>query len=276
MNVSVIVPTCAEPEWLQKVLVGYLCQNTGAFELLVADLGGWPATGSLLQGIRREARFPVRSVWHEERGASLALALNRAVAAAEGDYLVLAGGHAIPRVDFVSTHVRLAAGRRFVAGGIVAVPRETSEAISLDDVRTGRFARPGWLRSHGARLGREALRLVPPGRTARLLDRLSPLRPSFDPGNVSTWKDAVIECGGFEARGADGIADLGPRLGALGLNGAPARHQAVVVRLDPGGHGRRRAALGSRERRERREILPLDGILDLPPDPAATMVREVP
>ena len=71
----------------------------------------------------------MRHVWQEDRGFRKNEALNRAILAAHGSYLIFTDGDCVPRSDFVETHLRLAEPDRYLSGGYLKLPSETSAAV---------------------------------------------------------------------------------------------------------------------------------------------------
>jgi glycosyltransferase involved in cell wall biosynthesis len=115
-SLSVVVSTYDRPAFLEKVLRGYAVQSDKDFELLVADDGSGPETAALIARARLSTGLSIVHVWHCHQGFRKSLILNRAIAAASGDYLVFTDGDCIPREDLVATHRRLARRGRYVAG----------------------------------------------------------------------------------------------------------------------------------------------------------------
>lgn len=233
MRISVILSTYNQPEALEKVLWGYAHQTRADFQLLVADDGSGPATADVIRRVRSDTSLRPVHVWHEDRGFRKCEILNRAILAAEGDYLLFSDGDCIPRRDLVQVHAELAEPGRFLSGGCLRIPAHLSESLSLDDIRSGRFAELGWLISRGWRPGHRALRLVPSRPVAALLDRITPTRTQFGGHNASAWRDAIREANGFECEMGYGGLDraLGYRLRNLGLRGKQVRHRAICVHL---------------------------------------------
>jgi glycosyltransferase involved in cell wall biosynthesis len=99
MKISVIVSTYNQPEWLRKVLHGYLSQTFCDFELLIADDGSDDRTAVVVNDFERLARFSIRHIWQEDDGFQKTKILNKAITAADGDYLVFSDGDCIPRKD---------------------------------------------------------------------------------------------------------------------------------------------------------------------------------
>jgi glycosyltransferase involved in cell wall biosynthesis len=234
MDVSVIVSTYNQPAWLEKVLWGYTKQTFRNFELIIADDGSQEETRDLISRFAKESDFPIRHLWHEDQGYRRSIILNAAILASRGEYLIFSDGDCIPRDDFVETHILLKEAGAFLSGGSVYLSMEVSRAIQPEDVTSGRFADPAWLKSKGQPLGRHRLRLVPQGFQAEVLDRLTTTRPTWNLNNASTWRDPLFAVNGMEMEMQYGGADraLGSRLENLGLIGKRARFRAVLLHLD--------------------------------------------
>ncbi len=270
MKISVILSTYNQPAWLEKVLLAYTLQDFRDFELLIADDGSRGETRRLIARFAREADFPIRHIWHEDRGFRRSIILNAAILASMGDYLVFSDGDCIPRQDFIRTHMELAEPGCFLSGGSIHLSMRTSRSISRQDVVQGRFWDPRWLDLRGQSLGRRRLRLVQPGITAALLDHLTTTKPTWNLNNASTWRSPLFAVNGMERemqyKGADRA--LGSRLENLGLRGKRIRFRAVLLHLD---HARpyetsesTRKNLAIRRRIvEQREVRARDGLREL-------------
>lgn len=233
MRLAVILSTYQWPRALELSLHGYAVQSRRDFRLIVADDGSGPETRALIRRVAAETGLDVEHVWHPDRGFRKSEILNRAIVAADGaDYLIFSDADTIPAPDLVEVHARLAEPRRFLAGGYVKLPQRTSEAIAVDDVRSGRATRLGWLLARGYRPGRKALRWAP-GSLAAVLDRVTPTPARWHGNNASTWRDHLLEVNGFDMEMGYGGQDaaLGDRLENLGVLPKRIRHRAVAVHL---------------------------------------------
>lgn len=234
MRLTVIVTTYNHPAWLEKVLWGLASQGDRAWDLVIADDGSGPETAAVVDGLRGDLGVAVRHEWRAHQGFGKCAILNQAIRAARGDYLVFLDGDCIPRRDFVATHRALAAPGRFLSGGAFRLPASTSHLLGRDDIITGRCMTPGWLRAHGAPWSPRLARLGAGPVLARLLDRLTPTRPTFNGGNASAWRADVVGVNGFDERMGHGGLDreFGARLENAGLRGRQVRHRAIVLHLD--------------------------------------------
>ncbi|RMD81181.1 MAG: glycosyltransferase [Candidatus Dadabacteria bacterium] len=233
-TVTVVISTYNQPDWLEKVLWGFLTQSIQPDEIIVADDGSTMETAALIERARTELLLPIEHLWHEDRGFRKNVILNRAIASARGDYLIFTDGDCIPRRNFVETHLSLARPNRFLSGGCIRLPRVVAQAIEFDDVRTGRAFQVEWLRRQGVRNVRRVMRLRYSPWRARISDACTPTRATWNGHNSSTWKHLLLRVNGFDERMGYGGEDreLGERLIRAGVRPRQIRHRALCLHLD--------------------------------------------
>jgi glycosyltransferase involved in cell wall biosynthesis len=233
MRASVIFTTYNQPRFLELVLWGYAAQTRRDFEVVVADDGSGPETRDTLDRLRDQTGLEIRHVWHEDRGFRKSEILNRAILASRAEYLVFSDGDCVPRRDFVDVHLRLAEPGRFLSGGYLKLPERVSAAVTPEVVRTGRVSDLAWLRKHGWRPGRHALRLVENEAAATVLDLVTPTRPTWNGHNASAFREAVVAVNGFDLDMAYGGLDraVGERMENAGIHGKQVRFRAPVLHL---------------------------------------------
>jgi glycosyltransferase involved in cell wall biosynthesis len=255
MPISVLVSTYEQPEWLEKVFWGLRAQSDRDFEVLVADDGSGPETRAVVDRARAEFDVPVEHVWHPDAGFRKCTILNRAIAAARGEYLVFLDGDCVPRADFLAVHRRLATPGRFLSGGALRLTMAVSRLVTRGDVVTQRLFQPAWLRAQGMPRSRRLLRLGAGPRLAAWLDRFTTTGATFNGGNASVWKADALRVNGFDERMGHGGLDreFGERLHHAGVRGRQVRHRAVVVHLDHG-RGYSRPDVVARNRAIRDEV----------------------
>lgn len=238
MKTSVIFTTYNSPAWLEKVLWGFFAQSRRDFEIVIADDGSRDDTRALIERISRDAPLPVRHVWQADEGFQKSRILNKAIAAAHGDYLIFTDGDCIPRADFVAEHLRHAQDRCYLSGGYFKLPLDISQAITRDDVSSQRVFSPAWLREQGMTMGAiKALKLTMQGAVGDLLNHL-PVKASWNGHNSSCYKKWAIAVNGFDENmqygGQD--AEFGRRLRHLGIQARRIRYSTICVHLEHG-HG---------------------------------------
>ncbi len=238
MRVSVIISTYNQPAWLEKVLWGYSAQTHRDFEVLIADDGSGLETRAAVERMRRETGLTIRHVWHEDLGFRKCAILNRAICEATGNYLIFTDGDCIPRRDFVAIHAAFAQPGYLLSGGAVRLSLKLSQQITRDDILSGRALDVRWLRAQGIPRSRKLWKLAAGTRWGAVCARLNPTRPTWNGGNASTWKSALVAVNGFNENMQYGGEDreLGERLVNFGVRAKCLRYRAVCVHLE---HSRR-------------------------------------
>lgn len=236
-RISVILSTYNMPAWLEKTLWGYAHQTHRNFEIVLADDGSGAETGDLIQRVGQETGLDIKHVWHQDDGFQKCVIMNRAIEAAEGDYLLFSDGDCVPRADFVDWHHRLARPGFFLSGGYYKLPMALSELISKEDIASGDAFSVRWLRHHGLPFSHRLLRLSASGAMAKVLNKLTTTRATWNGHNASGWMDDIVNANGFDERMRYGGEDreLGERLENAGIHALQIRFQAICLHLD---HGR--------------------------------------
>lgn len=245
MRISVIVSTYNQPRALDLVLTGLARQTRPADEIVIADDGSGAETWALLEAWRGRLPVPLRHVWQPDAGFRKCRILNRAIAAARGDYLVFFDGDCIPAGWCLATHARRAAPQRYVSGGKVLLDARVSARLDAGAVAAGVLDRPGaWWRGVAKRR-RLVVSRIPGLRDA--LDRHVPRPPGWRGENASTWAVHARAVGGFDERFTYGYedADFGQRLLLAGVRGVSVRYTAPVYHLDHGRPWRNAAAIAA-------------------------------
>ena len=235
MNVSVIVSTFDAPAWLEKVLWGYRSQTYADFELIVADDGSGQETALVIERMRRKTKLRIEHVWHRHDGFQKCRILNRAIAAARGEYLIFSDGDCVPRADFVATHAALARRGQGLSGGCVRLPLALSQALDEHDIFSGRCMRLEWLQARAPLTLHDTLKLraAQPG-LGWIADHCTLTRASFNGHNASVWRDDALRVNGFDERMEYGGLDreFGDRLAHAGVRFHRVRHRAICLHLE--------------------------------------------
>lgn len=234
MRLSVVVSTYNSPRWLEKVLWGYSAQTHADFEIVIADDGSERGTGALIDRMRAETELPIKHVWQRDDGFRKCRILNKAVLHANAEYVVFTDGDCIPHRDFLAVHARRARPGHYLSGGYYKLPMSTSEAVTKDDILSGRCFEFDWLVAHGLPRSYKNFKLIATHNQARILNTLTPTRCNFKGSNGSAWKQDVLAVNGFDERISWGGEDreLGVRLRNNGIKPRHVRYDAIVIHLD--------------------------------------------
>lgn len=234
MKISVIMTTYNSPAWLEKVLWGYSVQQHKDFEIIIGDDGSREDTRQTIDRLRAETGLAIKHVWQEDDGFRKCRILNKSILQADAPYLVFTDGDCIPRADFLAVHAAEARPEYYLSGGYHKLPMSTSEAISKDDILSGRCFDLKWLKARGLKSSYKNSKLTASPCQARLFNALTPTKCNFKGSNGSAWREDVIRINGFDERMPWGGLDreFGVRLINAGVKPKHVRYNAIVVHLD--------------------------------------------
>lgn len=234
MKATVIISTYNSLEWLEKVLWGYENQTTNDFDIIIADDGSKQETRELIDSFKKNYPVEITHLWHEDKGYRRQEILNTAIIKAKYDYIIMTDGDCIPRKDFVESHLQLAEKGRFLSGGYCKLPMKTSKSISKTNVENQECFDVKWLNNIERLNLSNILKLGSSENRRKLLDRITPTKPSFNNCNSSGFKEDMIAINGYDERMKYGGPDreFGERLENFGIKGKQIRHKAIVIHLD--------------------------------------------
>lgn len=144
MKISVIVTTYNWPAALYRVLASLCNQSYDNFEVIVADDGSDRHTQTVVENFIRIAPMPIKHVWHEDQGFRAAKIRNKAVAQAQGDYLIFLDGDCIVQRHFVKRHAQLAKRKWFVAGNRILINQELTQRILTENLTPENWSLAKW------------------------------------------------------------------------------------------------------------------------------------
>ena len=213
------------PEALERVLTALAAQSELPYEVIVTDDGSQPATRAVLE--RMALDYPVRLVhlWQPDDGARMSRARNRAIAAAQGDYVILLDGDMVAERHFIADHRAFARRGCFVQGSRVLTDARLTRRM-LENIRL----MPGFF-SRGIERRRHTLRLPV---LARWYARPGTKRRGIKSCNMAFWRDDLLALNGFnEAMTGWGREDteLAARAFHLGLLRRDLRFSALATHL---------------------------------------------
>lgn len=234
MKISIIFTTYNSPDWLQKVLWGFAQQTDINFEIVIADDGSTMETQKVIADFQASSSIPIKHIWQEDDGFQKCRILNKAIVAANGEYIIVTDGDCIPRRDFVSVHREKAEPGYFLSGGYLKLPLQLSRDIIQQDIINGACFNSEWLTQKGFKKSHKLWKLTRSTFLAKLLNHLTPTRRTWNGHNASCFKSDMIKINGFDERMQYGGQDceFGSRLKNLGLKTKQIRYSAICVHLD--------------------------------------------
>jgi len=123
---SLVITTYDRPDALAAVVRACFMQDDKNFEIIIADDGSAANTAACIARLAQAAPVPLVHVWQPDQGFRAAMARNRGILAARGDYIVFLDGDCIPQRDFIARHRALARPGRLVSGSRILM----SEALT--------------------------------------------------------------------------------------------------------------------------------------------------
>ncbi len=234
INVSVIISTYNNPEWLEKVLWSYHFQTYKKFEVVIADDGSTKVTKALIDRLKNEVDYPIQHIWHPDDGFQKTIILNKATVASLGEYLVYTDGDCIARKDFLEVHVAKSAPGYFLSGGYFKLPMGLSNAITLKDIAQQDCFNIAWLKAKGLPSSFKTSKLTARGFKEKVLNSFTPTTATWNGHNASGWKTDILNANGYDERMQYGGEDreLGERLFNAGIKAKQIRYSAICLHLD--------------------------------------------
>jgi len=208
-QISLIISTYESPGALDQVLRGVQRQTAMPGEILLADDGSGVATRELIAQWQQKLPVPVRHIWHEDLGFRKTIILNKSLAAATGDYIVLLDGDCLPHDRFMADHARLAERNFWVQGRRCFVLEKFAAEFSPGVTPVLRWMVGGRITGLP-----KAVRLPFP------LVRRNTAQRGIIGCNMGFWRDDLLAVNGFDEEytgwGIGEDSDVGTRLYNLG------------------------------------------------------------
>lgn len=254
MDIDVVVSAHANARALHYTLLGLALQTHRPRTVWVAEDGQDPAVAAVVQAHAARSCLRLRHLNQRHQGFRKWRLVNRAIALSRATWMVFTDADCVPRRDLLAQYRQLAAPGRFVAAGShLELPREFHEHQLTDQMLVQQEVfDAAFLRRAGVAL--PALRLLPAGFGARVLDALTP-RSAWVGNNSGAWREDLLRVAGFDETMGYGGGDrnLGIRLEHAGVRGLRARHSLVCLHL---AHERpwRDPALVTRNKQWNREL----------------------
>lgn len=232
MKIGVVISTYNKPEYLKLTLEGYCHQTRMVDEVVIADDGSKEETRQLIDSFRN--RLPIKHVWHEDRGFQKSEILNKALAAAESDYLIFTDQDCIPREDFVAVHEKNACKGYFLSGGYFKMKMPVTLQVTEKEIVSREVFSIAWLRSKGQPWSFKLTKLFRCRLYAWILNHVTPAAASWNGCNASGWREDMLAINGYNEDMHYGGQDreFGERLWNLGIKSKQLRYSAIVMHLD--------------------------------------------
>jgi len=233
MKISLIISTYNRPDVLAKSLAGFALQRRPPDEVLIADDGSAESTRDLVQSWTKSQPFPVKHVWHEDKGFRKTMILNKSILAAAGDYLVFTDGDCVPHPKFVVDHLALAEKGFWVQGRRCFVREEFVPEFDANKIPAW-----GWMLAGKITGASKGVRWPIP------IVRRDTRQRGIIGCNMAFWRDDLVAVNGFDEDysgwGVGEDSDIGTPLYHLGRRRKFVYGRAITFHLNhpqlPRGH----------------------------------------
>mgnify|MGYP003969650495 FL=1 len=129
MRISLIVTTYNRPEALSLVFKSIENQVIKPLEVIVADDGSDERTHKIVKEFRDKLSFKIIHSFQKDKGFRASKSRNKAIAKANGDYIILIDGDMILQNRFIQDHSRNAIPGFFIQGSRVLLSEIQSKII---------------------------------------------------------------------------------------------------------------------------------------------------
>ena len=127
--ISILLATYNWPQALKLCLESLVTQTDQHFEIIIADDGSTESTKQVIEAIKLACPLSITHLWQEDQGFRKTKILNKAIAAAHGDYLVFLDGDCIAQPDFIARHRALAEKGHLVTGSRVLLDETLTQQV---------------------------------------------------------------------------------------------------------------------------------------------------
>jgi glycosyltransferase involved in cell wall biosynthesis len=126
---SLIIPTYNWPEALALCLASVGRQTQMPDEVLIADDGSTEETAAVIEHFRSTSSIPLHHIWQPDDGFQKSMAMNKAIAAASGDYCIQIDGDQILHPACVADHISAARIGYYTGGSRVLLDAERTALL---------------------------------------------------------------------------------------------------------------------------------------------------
>jgi glycosyltransferase involved in cell wall biosynthesis len=189
LRISLVITTYNRPDALALVIRSAFRQTMPPHEILIADDGSGPETARTIEALQQRSPVPLKHIWHEDTGFRLSEIRNKAIAAAEGEYIVMVDGDMVLQKNFIRSHARAARPGFFVQGSRVLL----SEKLTKEKIANGSISFYALMGGITNRLNAINFPLLS-GWVSKVKNTIVGVRGA----NMAFWKDDVVRINGFD------------------------------------------------------------------------------
>ena len=136
-HASVIISVYNRFDYLSLVFAGLERQSLWDFEVVIADDGSDESFVDQLKNITPRLSFPLIHVRQDDKGFRKNKILNKAIVAANSDYLIFIDGDCVPHSEFLNEHSKYRKNNVCLTGRRVNLSEKITGQLSYELVRKG-------------------------------------------------------------------------------------------------------------------------------------------
>lgn len=189
VKVTLIISTYNSPQTLRLSLATVLRQTLLPCEIVIADDGSTGETGDMLKAFSSTCPIPVKHIWHEDLGFRKTIIMNKAVQAADGDYIIQIDGDILLHSRFIEDHLAFAEEGFFLRGGRSLIGSQKTKSYMKRDVRR---LQKGHIMTSSNKLNAFRIPFL-----AKLISKESDDIKHVKGCNMSYWKKDFIRVNGY-------------------------------------------------------------------------------
>jgi glycosyltransferase involved in cell wall biosynthesis len=227
-KISVIISTYNEPLWLDFCLESYKNQTVKDFEIIIADDGSKKDTKSVID---KHSTLIKEHIWHEDKGFRKTKILNKAICAANSEYLLFTDGDCIAPNTLIKTHLQKRKEKHFLSGSYYKLDEQTSKRINKQLIKN--LFNRSTLNQLGHHPTYKSVKFLAPLLLRTILDKITTTKPTWNGHCSSGWKKDIEAVNGFNEKMVYGGEDreLGERLINYGIRPIQIRHRSCLIHL---------------------------------------------
>lgn len=145
IELSLIISFYNRLDYLKLVFAGLEIQSFKNFEVIIADDGSNEVVVNELKSFIKKFDFPIKHIWHEDKGFRKNKILNKAIVESQTNYLVFIDGDCIPHSEFLKEHFINREEKVCLTGRRVNLSKKITDKLNEELVRNKFLERNNFL-----------------------------------------------------------------------------------------------------------------------------------
>lgn len=139
MRVTLIISVYNKIRELELVFNALERQSVQDFDVVLADDGSGNEMTEFLEKAKHEFSFPMLRIWQENKGFRKNRILNKALTAADTNYVIFIDGDCIPNSIFIESHINQSGAGTVLCGKRIQLGKKFSDALTKEKIISGEY-----------------------------------------------------------------------------------------------------------------------------------------